>query len=230
MCGRAGRPPRWRVYDPVWSCSRRVSPAHLLHLVCVGVEDDAVVTLGLLDGDVAVPDVLDHVLDGALARVAPAAAGAGDEPGDLAPLERGAGGLAGHDLAAVLVEDVDGVARAVAAAGDAPRHVLVAAEGGRDRDPVDRGAVVADAPAPAAVAAGAGVGRVESELVDDDPVPRFRDLDRNQVGLPVADAHQPGFAVFAEAGAPAAGLRLDEEEELARVRVQPGDDDAADRE
>src|SRR5207253_3931915 len=175
------------------------SPAHLFHLVRVGVEQDAVVALGLLDGDVAVPDVLDHVLDGALARVAPAAACAGDEPGDVAPLEQGAGGLAGDDLAAVLVEDVDGVARAVAAAGDAPRHVLVAAEGGRDRDPVDSGAVVADAPAPAAVPAGAGVGRVEGELVDDDPVPRFGHLDRDQVRLSVADAHQARFAVLAEA-------------------------------
>src|SRR5207302_9891192 len=108
---------------PLCSCSRRASPAHLLHLVRVGVDHDAVVALGLLDRDVAVPDVLDHVLDGALARVAPAAAGAGHAPGDLAPPEQGAGGLAGHDLAAVLVEDVDGGARAVAAAGDSPRHV-----------------------------------------------------------------------------------------------------------
>src|SRR2546423_15040650 len=94
MRGRAGLPPRSRVDGPVSSCSRRASPAPLLHLVCVGVEDDAVVTLGLLDGDVAVPDVLDHVIDGAFARIAPAAAGAGDEPGDLASLEQRAGGLA----------------------------------------------------------------------------------------------------------------------------------------
>ena len=152
------------------------------------VEHDPVVVLGLLDRDVAVLHVLDDRLDRALVRVAPAAAGARDEPRHLALLQQRARGLADNDLAPVLVEDVNGVARAVAAAVDPPRHEFVTAEGGGDRDAVDRGAVVADAAAPAPVPAGAGIGRVERELVDDDPVAGLGDGETYLIPIEVAEA------------------------------------------
>src|SRR5262249_26215657 len=88
-------------------------------------------------------------------------------------------------------------------------------------------AVIAYQSETAAELARAGVARVQRILVDENPVLLLADLDRDDVGLAVTDAHQPGLTVLVEAGAPASGLRLDQDGQLAGVGVRAGEDQPA---
>ena len=77
--------------------------------------------------------------------------------------------------------------------------------------------VLANDAEPAAVPAGAAVDvRVQLVALDEDREARLDDLDREVVGVAVGRRDQRVLAVLVRAGAPAADVRLREDEDLAR--------------
>src|SRR5437899_2623778 len=77
------------------------------------------------------------------------------------------------------------------------------------------------------------VGRdhlVADILIPPDAVPGLRHLDRNDVGCTSPRAHPPAWSGRACACAPPAGLRFDQDEQVAGVGVPARDDRSADTE
>src|SRR5262249_52292889 len=166
----------------------------------------------------------------AAARIGPTlAAVRGPAAGDVAPLQMQASRLADAPPSAAAARyQLDVVGRPAASAVPPPGHVLEATEGGGEIHPlVAQDAVIAYQSETAAELTRAGVARVQRVLVDEDPVLLLADLDGDDVGLAVADADQPGLAVPVEAGAPASGLRLDQDGQLAGIGVRAGEDQPA---
>src|SRR5690606_7095144 len=121
------------------------------------------------------------------------------------------------------------VRRAVAPAGHAPGTAR-GAGGGIGEERLVRGhAVVDDDTLAAAEAAFAAVLVVKRVLLHLEAVAALGELDRNVEGLAVCTAELAVVAVPAFRRAPAAEQGLAHDEELARVRVQSGDEGRADR-
>src|SRR5262249_33725343 len=186
----------------------------------------AVYHSGRLGGDVSALDVPQHLLSRPVARIAPASAAPGHQAGDVALLQMQASRLAeAPPCAAVARYQLDVVGRPAASAVHPPGHVLEATEGGGEIHAlIAQDAVVADQSETAAELARAGVARVQRVLVDENPVLLLADFDGDDVGLAVTDADQPGLTVLVEAGAPASGLRLDQDGQLAGVGMRAGED------
>src|SRR5262249_44264354 len=109
-----------------------------------------------------------------------------------------------------------------------PGRVLEATEGGGEIHAlIAQDAVIAYQSETAAELTRAGVARMQRVLVDKNPVLLLADLDRDDVGLAVTDADQPGLTVLVEASAPATGLRLDQDGQLAGIGVRASEDQPA---
>src|SRR5215813_5111271 len=184
---------------------------------------------GRLGGDVSALDVPQHLLARPAARIAPASAAAGYQAGDVALLQMQAGRLAeAPPCAAVARYQLDVVGRPAASAVHPPGHVLEATEGcGEIHALIAQDAVIAYQSETATELTSAGVAGVQRVLVDENPVLLLADLDRDDVGLAVTYAHQAGLTVLVEARAPASGLRLDQDGQLAGIRMRAGEDQPA---
>src|SRR6266699_3919828 len=181
------------------------------------------VELGRLGrGDQLVEQVSGHEIRLSLERVTVAAARAGHQPDHVAPAQPQPRDLAEArpDRLAV-AQHLDVIGRAVPAAGGAPGRVQVPAPGDGEQRLVAADPVLAHQAATATPAARAGSGDdVEAEALDQHAITLLGDLDRDRVGLAVADGDQPVLPVGVAGRAPAARLRLDEQGLLAGVLVR----------
>src|SRR5207237_3754477 len=124
---------------------------------------------------------------------------------------------------------LDVVRRALATAGERPRHVLVARVRAREEAAVRAHLVVEDDPLASALLAFAARLVAQAELVHIEAVARLGHLRRAVERVAVEAAEHGAVAVAPGGAAPAADLRLDDREVSAGVRVRPADEGAADR-
>ena len=173
--------------------------------------------------------ILEHELARAAARVAVAAAGRGVDPDHVAFVHV----ECSHDGvlfdAAVGPDHLDVVRRALAAAVQRPRLLLVPRVRAGEEAAVRADTVVEhDSLASAALAFAAG-DVVERELLHVEAVACLCHLGRTVERVAVEAAEHRVVAVGVCGAAPAAELRLDDREVAPRVRMRPADERAADR-